>query len=64
MIRPESSTKDTAREPAEEANNGEESAEKAVQDGPSATLAELPTDVRAKLRKLEKLELRYHGRNI
>jgi len=27
-----------------------------------ATAVELPTDVRVKLRKLEKLEVRYHGK--
>lgn len=37
--------------------------EKEPGEGPSAmaTAPELPTDVRVKLRKLEKLETRYHG---
>ncbi|KAL9025448.1 MAG: hypothetical protein Q9196_005729 [Gyalolechia fulgens] len=58
---PESAAKEAAREVTEEARDGEETHEKALQDGLSAAPPELPTDVRVKLRKLEKLEGRYHG---
>ena len=60
--RSESPTKDTAGEVAEEVRNGEETSEKVVQDGSAATSLELPTDVRVKLRRMEKLESRYHGK--
>ncbi|KAL8707366.1 MAG: hypothetical protein Q9220_007590 [cf. Caloplaca sp. 1 TL-2023] len=56
----ESSSKATGEESASVAGNGEEKPEKASPDGPSEISQELPTDVRVKLRKLEKLESRYH----
>ncbi|KAI4170821.1 MAG: hypothetical protein LQ343_004710 [Gyalolechia ehrenbergii] len=58
--RSESSIKEPAREVTEEARDGEETHGKAIQDGQSAAPSELPTDIRMKLRKLEKLEGRYH----
>ncbi|KAL8729807.1 MAG: hypothetical protein Q9181_004877 [Wetmoreana brouardii] len=60
VSRSESSTKDTTREPSDETRNGEDQSEKALPDGPSKVAQELPTDVKVKLRKLEKLESRYH----
>ncbi|KAL8790458.1 MAG: hypothetical protein Q9213_000610 [Squamulea squamosa] len=56
----ESSTKDTVRDTVEGARHGEGTAEKALQDDSTVIPQELPTDVRVKLRKLEKLESRYH----
>ena len=54
----------TAAEKASDGGQGETPQEVngtgAVIDEPS-TSSELPTDVRVKLRKLEKLESRYHG---
>ncbi len=41
--------------------NSQESGEIAVAEGEPRTSSDLPTDVRVKLRKLEKLEARYHG---
>ncbi|KAL9604355.1 MAG: hypothetical protein Q9219_000543 [cf. Caloplaca sp. 3 TL-2023] len=58
--RSESSTKDAVQEAPEEAGHGEEQAEKVADSSQAAAPAELPTDVRVKLRKLEKLESRYH----
>ncbi|KAL8669381.1 MAG: hypothetical protein Q9168_006028 [Polycauliona sp. 1 TL-2023] len=60
LARSDSSTKDPLRTSGEEAQDAESTAGKASQDEPSATPQELPTDVRVKLRKLEKLESRYH----
>ena len=40
---------------------GQDAHEKSKGDEPPSTLATLPPDVKAKLRKLDKLELRYHG---
>ncbi|KAL8729556.1 MAG: hypothetical protein Q9166_004636 [cf. Caloplaca sp. 2 TL-2023] len=57
----ESSAKDNPGEKAEEAQDGEDKPEKMTHGGSTATPQELPTDVRVKLRKLEKLESRYHG---
>lgn len=58
--RSESSSKEAAREATEDVKGNEETHGKAVQDGLSTAPQELPTDVRVKLRKLEKLEGRYH----
>ena len=45
-------------------NGGQQAKEKGSGDGSPAPapVVELPTDVRVKLRKLEKLEARYHGK--
>lgn len=59
LNRSESSTKETARD-NEEARTGDGQPEKPPYDDASATPQELPTDIRVKLRKLEKLESRYH----
>ncbi|KAL8656923.1 MAG: hypothetical protein Q9226_002429 [Calogaya cf. arnoldii] len=58
--RSESSTKDNVQDTAKEAQNGESIAGKPPLDDSTANPQELPTDVRVKLRKLEKLESRYH----
>ncbi|KAL9038943.1 MAG: hypothetical protein Q9180_002826 [Flavoplaca navasiana] len=60
IARSESATKDPPRNSAEETQNGEGVAGKALQDGLTAAPQELPTDVKVKLRKLDKLESRYH----
>ncbi|KAL8879993.1 MAG: hypothetical protein Q9198_002506 [Flavoplaca austrocitrina] len=60
LPRSESTTKDPPRNSAEETQNGEGIAGKALQDGLTAAPQELPTDVKVKLRKLDKLESRYH----
>ncbi|KAL8937369.1 MAG: hypothetical protein Q9216_004457 [Gyalolechia sp. 2 TL-2023] len=62
--RSESSAKEPAREVTEEARDGGDTYGKAVPDGLPAAPPELPTDVRVKLRKLEKLEGRYHGKSF
>lgn len=61
LARSDSSTKDPLQNSAEETQNVEGNAGKALQDGPTAAPQELPTDVKVKLRKLDKLESRYHG---
>ncbi|KAL8994731.1 MAG: hypothetical protein Q9169_005370 [Polycauliona sp. 2 TL-2023] len=60
LARSDSPTKDPLPISGEEAQNGEGASRKATQDDQTATPQELPTDVRVKLRKLEKLESRYH----
>ncbi|KAL8694208.1 MAG: hypothetical protein Q9218_001095 [Villophora microphyllina] len=58
--RSDSAVMETAEKPSAEATYGEDGQEKAQPDGASAASQELPTDVRVKLRKLDKLESRYH----
>ncbi|KAL8948171.1 MAG: hypothetical protein Q9222_005622 [Ikaeria aurantiellina] len=58
--KPESPSKGTSEESASGSGNGEEKPDKALPDGPPGTSQDLPTDIRVKLRKLEKLESRYH----
>ncbi|KAI4116618.1 MAG: hypothetical protein LQ345_003004 [Seirophora villosa] len=60
LMRSESSTQIPTQEATEEAKNVEGKPEEPTRDGSSAAPQELPTDVRVKLRKLEKLESRYH----
>ncbi|KAL8804761.1 MAG: hypothetical protein Q9182_002353 [Xanthomendoza sp. 2 TL-2023] len=60
MTTSESSTLEPSRETTGEARDGKDRAEKASPDAPLATPQELPTDVRVKLRKMEKLESRYN----
>ncbi|KAI4290497.1 MAG: hypothetical protein L6R35_000221 [Caloplaca aegaea] len=60
LTRSESPAKVSTQETTDEAKKREEKPEETTQDGMSAAPQELPTDVRVKLRKLEKLESRYH----
>lgn len=59
LTRSESATKQAA-EPKEDLRDDGEKSEKTAPDNVVETPQELPTDVRVKLRKLEKLESRYH----
>lgn len=59
LTRSESVTRQAA-EPKENLRDDREKSEKTVADNVVETPQELPTDVRVKLRKLEKLESRYH----
>ncbi|KAL8675860.1 MAG: hypothetical protein Q9186_007546 [Xanthomendoza sp. 1 TL-2023] len=60
MATSETSTQESPRETTGEARDGKDKAEKAPSDAPDATPQDLPTDVRVKLRKLDKLESRYN----
>lgn len=57
----ENATEDVVRPLSEEPRDNEDGQTKAQPDAAAAVLQELPTDVRVKLRKLEKLESRHHG---
>ena len=56
----EGSTGNSAGEKSE-ADSGMQTSEKTALDDSAAQIPELPTDVRVKLRKLERLEPRYQG---
>ncbi|KAI4259784.1 MAG: hypothetical protein LQ352_000590 [Teloschistes flavicans] len=58
--RPDSATEDVVRALSKQARDSEDGQTKAQPDAKPVVSQELPTDVRVKLRKLEKLEIRYH----
>ena len=58
---PGSPSKESSQDVLPEAKAGEEEQTRTADNDLRSTPVELPTDVRVKLRKLEKLESRYHG---